>query len=384
MPDTLVVFLTQKGEIRQGKLKNVDPQTLAAAWKKKVAPSLLGRYTWKQKTLFLFGYDEGKAGTENQHHLPPPLEGLTFYGDILIVQSASPTSYTNPLPFKTADYETFYTQKVEGDDDEEEDFMEDVEEEAEAVQEGELNVDDEAAVDDDEETETEEATEGDDSEEGVEGEGQEDFEEEAPVPAPKPTRKRKAQAQVVAEAEAVETTLEDPVDACPQRKHMLTLLETRFPFLLNVCAPQEMELALFSTALDQAAKIKVHKSWASPVFQEIYKAVCRRVLGNLTPDTYIGNKTLYERFESGELTLAQMVKQNYYELCPEQWQQMVDRQAKREKIQLEGDFSRATDRWQCNKCKKRKCTYYELQTRSADEPMTIFIHCLNCGNRWTQ
>jgi DNA-directed RNA polymerase subunit M/transcription elongation factor TFIIS len=383
MPDTPVVFLTQKGEIRQGKLKNVDPATLAAAWKKKVAPSLLGRYTWKQKTLFLFGYDEGKAGTENQHHLPPPLEGLTFYGDILIVLSASPTSYTSPLPFKTADYESFYTQKVEGDDEEDDEFLEEeaeAEAETTALQEDDLNVDD-VVDEDEEESETEEATEASDD---VEGDIQEEFEEEVPVPAPKPTRKRKAQAQVVAEAEAVETNLEDPVDACPQRKHVLNLLETRFPFLLNLCSPQEMELAMFSAALDQASKVKVHKSWASPVFQEIYKAVCRRLLGNLTPDTYIQNKRLYERFESGELTLAQMVKQNYYELCPEQWQQMVDRQAKREKIQLEGDFSRATDRWQCNKCKKRKCTYYELQTRSADEPMTIFIHCLNCGNRWTQ
>ena len=29
-----------------------------------------------------------------------------------------------------------------------------------------------------------------------------------------------------------------------------------------------------------------------------------------------------------------------------------------------------------------KCTYYQLQTRSADEPMTTFVTCINCGNRW--
>lgn len=38
--------------------------------------------------------------------------------------------------------------------------------------------------------------------------------------------------------------------------------------------------------------------------------------------------------------------------------------------------------FQCRKCKSKKTTYYSLQTRSADEPMTNFITCLSCGNRW--
>ena len=38
---------------------------------------------------------------------------------------------------------------------------------------------------------------------------------------------------------------------------------------------------------------------------------------------------------------------------------------------------------QCGRCKQRKCTSYDLQTRSADEPMTTFVTCLNCGNRWS-
>ena len=36
----------------------------------------------------------------------------------------------------------------------------------------------------------------------------------------------------------------------------------------------------------------------------------------------------------------------------------------------------------CNKCKSNKTTYYQLQTRSADEPMTTYVSCLNCGKRW--
>jgi len=41
-----------------------------------------------------------------------------------------------------------------------------------------------------------------------------------------------------------------------------------------------------------------------------------------------------------------------------------------------------TDLLKCGKCKKRNCTYNQLQTRSADEPMTTFVVCNECGNRW--
>ena len=42
----------------------------------------------------------------------------------------------------------------------------------------------------------------------------------------------------------------------------------------------------------------------------------------------------------------------------------------------------ATDMFKCGKCKQRRCTYYQMQTRSADEPMTTFVCCTVCGNRW--
>lgn len=41
-----------------------------------------------------------------------------------------------------------------------------------------------------------------------------------------------------------------------------------------------------------------------------------------------------------------------------------------------------TDLLKCGKCLKRNCTYNQLQTRSADEPMTTFVMCNECGHRW--
>ena len=41
-----------------------------------------------------------------------------------------------------------------------------------------------------------------------------------------------------------------------------------------------------------------------------------------------------------------------------------------------------TDGMKCGKCGKKNCTYNQLQTRSADEPMTTFVMCNECGNRY--
>lgn len=36
----------------------------------------------------------------------------------------------------------------------------------------------------------------------------------------------------------------------------------------------------------------------------------------------------------------------------------------------------------CFRCGGRRCSSKEIQMRSADEPMTIFIRCIDCGNEW--
>lgn len=41
-----------------------------------------------------------------------------------------------------------------------------------------------------------------------------------------------------------------------------------------------------------------------------------------------------------------------------------------------------TNMFTCGKCKENKCAFYQLQTRSCDEPMTTFVTCTVCGNKW--
>ena len=70
------------------------------------------------------------------------------------------------------------------------------------------------------------------------------------------------------------------------------------------------------------------------------------------------------------------------ELNPKIWQELIKAKINRDKNFGKEDELLATDEFKCFKCKKNKCTYYQQQTRSADEPITTFVSCLNCGNKW--
>ena len=68
-----------------------------------------------------------------------------------------------------------------------------------------------------------------------------------------------------------------------------------------------------------------------------------------------------------------------HKLNPDLWRSIID---KREWIEYKKKNMATTDIYLCKKCGKRKCTFYQLQTRSADEPMTTFVDCQVCGNSW--
>jgi transcription elongation factor S-II len=91
-----------------------------------------------------------------------------------------------------------------------------------------------------------------------------------------------------------------------------------------------------------------------------------------------------KRYKNKEITLQQICNMNHYDLYESKWKDLIEQQKIIEKRKIEGNKAMATDQFLCTRCFKRECTYYEMQTRSADEPMTIFINCLNCGKNWRQ
>lgn len=114
---------------------------------------------------------------------------------------------------------------------------------------------------------------------------------------------------------------------------------------------------------------------------EGYKKKIRSLFANLKTKS---NKDLGKRVMSGDIS-------------PEKFAKMTDEELKSEdqrkkEIELEKEnMKRAqvpmaeksiSDSLECGRCKMKKVSYTQAQTRSADEPMTTFCECMNCGHRW--
>ena len=136
-----------------------------------------------------------------------------------------------------------------------------------------------------------------------------------------------------------------------------------------------LEKGIYNYTLKEADRCKIVKKWENPSFVQIYLDRLRSILSNLHPQ-------LVAKIMDGSVKPQNVAFMTHQELYPEKWNELIDAKAKRDKNKFENNVAAATDTFTCRKCKGNQCTYYQMQTRSADEPMTVFVNCITCGNRW--
>ena len=138
-----------------------------------------------------------------------------------------------------------------------------------------------------------------------------------------------------------------------------------------------LEKGIYNYAIQEATKAKVVKKWENPIFVQLYVDRLRAILKNLSDSELVAQVSL------GEIAPQSVAFMTHQEFRPDRWKELIDQKMKRDAAKFSGDVMEAsTDMYTCKKCKSKRCTYYEMQTRSADEPATVFITCLDCGKRW--
>jgi len=138
-----------------------------------------------------------------------------------------------------------------------------------------------------------------------------------------------------------------------------------------------LEKGVFNFAIKESTHKKIVKKWENPQFVTIYMDRLRSIYINFknSPD-------LIEQVNNGELLPQNIAFMTHQEYNPEQWNKLIEKKIKRDASKYTDNIQASTDMYTCKKCKSTRCTYYEMQTRSADEPATIFITCLDCGKHW--
>lgn len=137
-----------------------------------------------------------------------------------------------------------------------------------------------------------------------------------------------------------------------------------------------LEKGVFNYSLKEATSRKLIKKWENPDFVQVYLDRLRTIYINLK------NKDILALLQSKELLPQSFASMTHQEMNPKRWKELLEQKMKRDANKFTTNIQASTDMFTCKKCKSKRCTYYELQTRSADEPATIFVTCLDCGKNW--
>ena len=293
----------------------------------------------ENRWLSVFASTEGEE--ENTHMLPSPFDEDTYTSQILILATCSDNQDSYELPMsaykdlRADEYENLYQEWT-------------------------------FAVDDEEEDEVLDELEEDDATGSVVLDEEDDVVHAAPVVrASKPATIR----------------TNDVFVTCAIREKVISNFGELFG---STDMATEFELFMLQALVERAKKDGIDVDWANRTFWNMYRSRSISLYENiLGQDSYVKNdQNLLEKIKSGELGLKNVAEMTSMDMCPSRWKDAIEKIIEQETKLYSNQQNASIVMW-CSSCKKKtKCDYYQLQTRSADEPMTTFVTCLECDRRW--
>ena len=146
--------------------------------------------------------------------------------------------------------------------------------------------------------------------------------------------------------------------------------------LNNPRRASNIQKSILNYARDEADSRNTIKRWDNPYFVLIYTDRIKTVIYNLK------HSDIIERINIKMIKSHEVGNMSHQEMDIERWKEMIEQKRKRDKCKTQTNLNIEEGAFQCRRCGSKKTTYYQMQTRSADEPMTTFVTCTNCGQRW--
>ncbi|CAN0266352.1 unnamed protein product, partial [Ectocarpus fasciculatus] len=200
----------------------------------------------------------------------------------------------------------------------------------------------------------------------------------APAPAP-------ASAPIAAAKPAEKKDLSYMLaDLSEPRKNVMKLLAD--------CLSDEAILEESAISVARVIETSMDKAHSFQYDRKGYQTKAKTLIFNLHQ-----NKGLCSGLASGDVDPESLVNMSNEDLKTAEDRLEAERAQKEHLMSRDLDWTRknrdeimrangldpnAAGEFTCRKCKGTKTTHYALQTRSSDEPMTIFVTCLTCSTRW--
>ena len=146
--------------------------------------------------------------------------------------------------------------------------------------------------------------------------------------------------------------------------------------LNNIRRATNIQKSILNYSLSEADSRNTIKRWNNPYFVLIYTDRIKTIIYNLKYSDII------ERINNKMIKSHEVGNMSHPEMDIERWKDMIEQKRKRDKCKTQGNVKVEEGAFQCRRCKSMKTTYYQMQTRSADEPMTTFVQCTECPARW--
>lgn len=140
---------------------------------------------------------------------------------------------------------------------------------------------------------------------------------------------------------------------------------------------RDIEMSIYNYSIDESNNRHIIKKWDNPSFVMIYTDRFKSLWSNLK-----NNQCLCNKIKNNEIDSNDVGSLTHQQMNPEGWAKLIEMKIERDNNNVKDNIDGASKEFKCSRCKKRDTTYYQVQTRSADEPMTTFVTCLHCGNNW--
>ncbi len=144
--------------------------------------------------------------------------------------------------------------------------------------------------------------------------------------------------------------------------------------------PERTEKSIYNCTIKECRLKGVERSWDCPEFMDTYKKKYIKVYSNLKLNK--NAQSVFEKIKHAVWEPDKLVNMDHKIIYPELYEEILLKNKKLMDRYSEENKAKGSNIFKCGKCKEKNCTYYQLQTRSADEPLTTFVTCLSCNNRW--